>query len=202
MYVNIALLSKSFLVYNTLHYLLNKYIDDANTMIICDKNELNDINYSDIDIIIIDMGSNIIEKDIVLHIIKSKGNKKIIALDLKGKVNDFIDFVLSGIDGYITEVDIDKDFIFRIKRILRGKKFYDYNMTKQALSMNDVSSFFSLTIREKQALELICKGLSNEEIGNKLHISKHTVKRYVSSIYNKLNVKNRKELMVSVQAYN
>ena len=75
-------------------------------------------------------------------------------------------------------------------------------MTKQALSMNDVSSFFSLTIREKQALELICKGLSNEEIGNKLHISKHTVKRYVSSIYNKLNVKNRKELMVSVQAYN
>ena len=94
-------------------------------MIICDKNELNDINYSDIDIIIIDMGSNIIEKDIVLHIIKSKGNKKIIALDLKGKVNDFIDFVLSGIDGYITEVDIDKDFIFRIKRILRGKKFYD-----------------------------------------------------------------------------
>ena len=123
--MNIALLSKSFLVYNTLHYLLNKYIDDANTMIICDKNELNDINYSDIDIIIIDMGSNIIEKDIVLHIIKSKGNKKIIALDLKGKVNDFIDFVLSGIDGYITEVDIDKDFIFRIKRILRGKKFYD-----------------------------------------------------------------------------
>lgn len=200
--MNIVLISKSFLIYNTLNYLLNKYIDNSNTIIISDKNEFNNINYSDIDVTIIDMGSNIIEKDIILQIIKFKDKNKIIALDLKGNVNDFIDFVLSGIDGYITEVDIDEEFIFRIKRILRGKKFYDYHMTKQALSMNDVSSFFLLTIREKQVLQLICKGLSNEEIGSNLHISKHTVKRYVSSIYNKLNIKNRKELMVSVQGYN
>ena len=68
--------------------------------------------------------------------------------------------------------------------------------------MNDVNSIFLLTTREKEVLDLICKGLSNESIGNHLYISKHTVKRYVSSIYNKLNINNRKELMVYIRQYN
>ncbi len=48
-----------------------------------------------------------------------------------------------------------------------------------------------LTKSELCVLELIVQGLSNEEIAQKLFISKHTVKAHVGSIIKKLDAKNR-----------
>ncbi len=49
----------------------------------------------------------------------------------------------------------------------------------------------ALTGREIEVLQLIQTGLSNQEIGSKLYISMGTVKRHISNIYSKLDVKNR-----------
>ena len=45
--------------------------------------------------------------------------------------------------------------------------------------------------REKDVLELLCKGYTNIEIGENLNISSHTAKANVASILRKLQVKNR-----------
>lgn len=50
-----------------------------------------------------------------------------------------------------------------------------------------------LTERETQVLQLLAQGLSNKQIGSKLHISEHTVKFHVSSVYGKLGAGNRTE---------
>lgn len=47
------------------------------------------------------------------------------------------------------------------------------------------------TNREKDVLELLCKGYINIEIGENLNISSHTAKANVASILRKLQVKNR-----------
>ena len=49
------------------------------------------------------------------------------------------------------------------------------------------------TNREKDICNFLIKGWSNGEIANKLFISSHTVKAYVSTIIEKLEVKNRTE---------
>ena len=49
----------------------------------------------------------------------------------------------------------------------------------------------ALSPREIEVLTLIAEGNSNQEIGQKLHISLSTVKSHTSQIYGKLNVKNR-----------
>ncbi len=46
----------------------------------------------------------------------------------------------------------------------------------------------SLTNRELEVLQLIAKGLSNQQIADKLIISKGTVKYYTSHIYSKLYI--------------
>jgi LuxR family maltose regulon positive regulatory protein len=51
--------------------------------------------------------------------------------------------------------------------------------------------FEPLSSREIEVLKLIEAGLSNQEIGSKLFISMGTVKRHISNIYSKLDVKNR-----------
>ncbi len=49
------------------------------------------------------------------------------------------------------------------------------------------------TAREREVLELLGRGLSNKLIARELHISEHTVKFHVSSLYAKLGVGNRAE---------
>jgi DNA-binding NarL/FixJ family response regulator len=50
-----------------------------------------------------------------------------------------------------------------------------------------------LTEREREVLELLGRGLSNRLIARELHISEHTVKFHISSLYAKLEVNNRAE---------
>lgn len=50
-----------------------------------------------------------------------------------------------------------------------------------------------LTGREKMILELVARGMTNKEIGRDLFISEHTVKAHITSILNKLGLKNRQQ---------
>ena len=52
-----------------------------------------------------------------------------------------------------------------------------------------------LTNRECQLIEYISRGLSNQEIAEKMFISANTVKIHISNIFHKAEVKSRVELM-------
>jgi len=54
---------------------------------------------------------------------------------------------------------------------------------------------YHVTIRENEIIALIFKGLSNREIGEKLFISENTVKKHVNTIFHKLNVGTRTQLI-------
>ena len=45
--------------------------------------------------------------------------------------------------------------------------------------------------REREILQLIADGLTNQEIATRLYLSLHTVKAHARNIYGKLGVKNR-----------
>lgn len=52
-----------------------------------------------------------------------------------------------------------------------------------------------LTSREQQVVLLLTHGLSNADIGTRLHLSPRTVEKYVSSLLRKTNTSNRAELV-------
>ena len=51
-----------------------------------------------------------------------------------------------------------------------------------------------LTTREREVLALVARGLSNNEIAEKLKIGEQTVKHHLTNIFHKVNVSNRLEL--------
>jgi DNA-binding NarL/FixJ family response regulator len=52
----------------------------------------------------------------------------------------------------------------------------------------------ALTEREEAALRLVAAGLTNAEIGGRLHVSPSTVKSHLASLQAKLGARNRVEL--------
>lgn len=55
-----------------------------------------------------------------------------------------------------------------------------------------------LTEREQEIVALIAEGMSNQQIGLRLFISENTVKKHVKSVYHKLGVSSRHQLMAAL----
>lgn len=54
---------------------------------------------------------------------------------------------------------------------------------------------YELTNREVEIVELVYKGLKNQDIGNALHISVNTVKKHLNNVFCKMDVKSRSQLI-------
>jgi DNA-binding NarL/FixJ family response regulator len=75
--------------------------------------------------------------------------------------------------------------------IVLPKPLTERLLQEPAASIEELSE--PLTAREREVLELLGRGLSNRLIAHELHISEHTVKFHISSLYAKLEVGNRAE---------
>jgi two-component system NarL family response regulator len=53
-----------------------------------------------------------------------------------------------------------------------------------------------LTARQRQVLEMVAEGMSYKEIGAVLHVSENTVKYHMREIFQRLNAKNREQVVV------
>src|SRR5438132_14091632 len=53
-----------------------------------------------------------------------------------------------------------------------------------------------LTVREREVTALVAEGMRNKQIGERLFISEKTVRHYLTSIFDKLEVSDRLQLMI------
>jgi DNA-binding NarL/FixJ family response regulator len=60
----------------------------------------------------------------------------------------------------------------------------------------EAAKISSLTPREREIVALVCEGRRNRQVGERLFISEKTVRHYLSSIFAKLGLSDRLELMV------
>jgi DNA-binding NarL/FixJ family response regulator len=60
----------------------------------------------------------------------------------------------------------------------------------------EAAKIASLTKREKEVVSLVCLGLKNKEIGGKLCISVPTVRHHLGSVFSKLDVSGRLDLII------
>jgi DNA-binding NarL/FixJ family response regulator len=82
-----------------------------------------------------------------------------------------------------------------LDRTTTGNLFHE--MTQNSGEVNpEQSKIKSLTEREFQVIKLIAEGLKNKEIAKRLFISETTVTHHLSSIFSKLEVSDRLELVI------
>lgn len=85
-----------------------------------------------------------------------------------------------------------REIIKELKVLL--KEQYPGNSLNTVLKEKNIGGE-SLTLREMDVLKCVNKGFSNSEIADKLFISPNTVKFHIRNIYQKLDVRNRVEVI-------
>lgn len=81
-----------------------------------------------------------------------------------------------------------------LDRALLAEMFDDTQSRKAA--RGEQSKIDQLTPREREIVQVACTGLTNKQIANKLSISEATVRHHLGSIFAKLSVSTRSELVV------
>jgi len=93
--------------------------------------------------------------------------------------------------GYLLKDRISdvKEFISAVRRVAEGGSAIDPIIVSTLLSKRRSNDPLApLTPREREVLELMAEGRSNQGIANKLVISLRAVEKYVSSIFSKLDL--------------
>ncbi|PLT31881.1 response regulator transcription factor [Peribacillus deserti] len=94
----------------------------------------------------------------------------------------------AGVSGYLLKDSPSEELASSIRSIVGGKRIYAPEL------MDDVYGEENpLTDREKEVLELVADGKNTKEIADELSIKTGTVRNYISTILDKLEVKNRIE---------
>jgi len=68
-------------------------------------------------------------------------------------------------------------------------------------SVQKLRSLYKLTAREIEIIRCIYQGVSNREIAVSLGITERTVKSHLSHIFNKLDIKNKIQLITLLEEY-
>ena len=135
--------------------------------------------------------------DLLKWLKESRREVRTICITSSSRESDFFRAREMGVDAYILKDAFIEEIMFGLRAVQRGSKFYSSAlMEKLNLAAEEEKKLESLTEREVEVLCLMSQGCSNAEIGKRLFITLGTVKKHVSSILGKLDLKSRVEAAV------
>jgi two-component system nitrate/nitrite response regulator NarL len=112
-----------------------------------------------------------------------------------------------GASGVVEKEAAPEILLKAIRKVHEGEVWLDRAMTAQVLTEMsdsrrappadpDAAGIAMLSPREIEVIELLGEGLSNRRIADRLCISETTVRHHLSSVFSKLNVRDRLELLL------
>lgn len=108
----------------------------------------------------------------------------------------------AGARGYVLKGADQEEMLRAIRAVSRGEALFGPDIAEQltrffnASNSPAVTAFPELTDREREVLQLLAQGLSNQEIAQRLVITVKTVRNHVSNIYSKLQVADRVQAII------
>ena len=119
---------------------------------------------------------------------------------------DFLQEILRrGINGVFQRERPVHHIPLAIRTVSRGELWFERAVTERMVGdllrngkreKADEEKRSLVSAREQEVIELICQGLRNKEVSERLHISEATVSHHLTSIFRKLEVEDRVSLVI------
>lgn len=130
-------------------------------------------------------------------------NMPVVALTIHEDEQYFFEMLQAGASAYVPKRAAPEDLINAIEAVHAGE-VYIYPTLAKLLVADFISrsgegavkaTVDGLTPREQEVLAVLAEGLSNDDIAERLAISRHTVARHRENLMRKLNLHSRSELV-------
>jgi DNA-binding NarL/FixJ family response regulator len=156
-------------------------------------------NFS-IDLVLLDLMMPGMWHDSIKKITQQFPDVPIVIVSVKEDFDSIHNSISLGASGFIPKTSAPEVTISAIQLVLSGGVYIPPHVlnpqTKNISNnqqSNNTNTFDTLSKRQKQVLDLISLGRSNQAIADELDLTIPTIKMHVSAILKKLNVKNRTE---------
>ncbi|MGA9874804.1 MAG: response regulator transcription factor [Solirubrobacteraceae bacterium] len=94
-------------------------------------------------------------------------------------------------DGVVLKSESIEEVVLALRHVLAGRAVMPAGWQAASLEPEPNVPLAALSAREREVLELVTEGMSNEEVAKRLVISSNTVKFHLRTIYSRLGVNNR-----------
>jgi DNA-binding NarL/FixJ family response regulator len=113
-----------------------------------------------------------------------------------GDEEALFDAIMAGAAGYVLKQIRGTDLVGAVRTVAAGQSLLDPDAARKVMTrMREQASrsdpLAGLTGQERKILELIGEGLTNRQIGERMHLAEKTVKNYVSALFAKLGMERR-----------
>jgi DNA-binding NarL/FixJ family response regulator len=156
------------------------------------------------DLLVLDIGfPDLNGIEVVRRLAKAAPSVKILMLTMYDDDESILGAVRAGALGYVLKGADSDDLLRAIAAVAAGEAIFGPGLARRALQVLSAPpepAFAQLTRREREVLELIASGLSNQAIAAKLGLSTNTISNYISSIFGKLQVGSRAEAIVRARS--
>lgn len=131
----------------------------------------------------------------------------VLILTRKDQVEFYQQCLKLGIKGLVSKQNGAEVLYKAIEKVCEGEFWFDRSIMGATIRhmLNEKQSFMDnpavqkangMTEREREVVELICRGMKNKGIAEKLFIAETTVRHHLTSVFNKLEVESRLELVI------
>ncbi len=138
--------------------------------------------------------------DATTEIMKKHPELNIIGLSMYGDEDYYTRMIEAGAKGFILKNSGIKEVQESIKEVSSGNNYFSKEilsgLIKSISRKKEPANQGKLSEREEEVLYLICKGYSNQEIADSLHISKRTVDKHRENLLLKTSSKNTPGLVI------
>jgi DNA-binding NarL/FixJ family response regulator len=140
--------------------------------------------------------------------IRISPSTKIVAFTAANGVDSAIRALDAGASGYVLKGSSTKELLHAITSVHSGETYITQSFASRVISgLRDASlrrkaaAAVILSIREQQIVRLLMNGRTNKEIAISIKISEKTVKHYMTALMQKLQVRNRVEVVIAAQKF-
>jgi DNA-binding NarL/FixJ family response regulator len=123
-------------------------------------------------------------------VLRASPESKVLVLTTYGTSADIARALKCGATGAVTKNLSNEELADAIRAAARGERMLSAEIEA---SLSDAESNNGLTARQREILDSITRGLSNDDIAGMLGISKVRVKQHLAALYQKLGAANRAE---------
>ena len=121
---------------------------------------------------------------------------RVVMLTVSEDEDDLLAAMKAGASGYVLKGAAASELLDVLRKVHAGDVYVAPDLAwglLREMSRPRSAPLDELSAREREVLELVAAGLSNQEIGDRLGLAEKTIKHYMTSILGKLRVRSRVE---------